>query len=287
MGKTIFPLHRFAAISGPITVLALCAVAISACATRTVTEKVFDEDRVTVSLRGETKSGIPVDRGYGHPAAIAPTRLANVLSRIDLRGEGEKSSERRPAIGAEGLYAIAEGLAIGLSEADPSQEIAVLAIRKQKRFGIFDRDFLTSFVAYAKGEQLYIHMSRSDWEIGRQKLDRIPQPQRGKHPMKFRIVPSRGMALVDPQSVAVDWRGKIFDTASRSRITPDGKVVRRTILLESAPERTPATEVDQPIPGGLSARARARLSDLEEQRAEGQVSESEYQLRRREILDSP
>jgi len=272
---------------GSIAVLAFCALALTACTTRTVTQKVFDKDRVTVTLRSETKSGTPVDRGYAHPAAIAPSRLANILSRIDLRGEGKKSNERRPAMGAEGLYAIAEGLAIGLSQADPSQEIAVLSIRKHKRFGVFDRDYLTSFVAYAKGEQLYIHMSRSDWEIGRQKNDRVPQPQRGKHPMQFRIVPSRGMALVDPQSVAIDWRGKIFDQATRARIAPDGKMVRRTILLESKPEQTPAVEFDEPIPAGLSPVALRRLSDLEEQRSHGQVSESEYRLRRREILDSP
>jgi len=269
-----------------IAVFALSAVALAACATRTVTERVFDEDRVTVTLRSEAKSGTPVDKGYAHPAVIAPTRLANILSRIDLRGEGKESNERRPALGAEGLFVIAEGLAIGLSEADPSQEIVVLAIRKHKRFGLFDRDYLTSFIAYAKGEQLYLHMSRSDWEIGRQKNDRLPQPQRGRHPMKFRIVPSRGMVRVDHQSVAVDWRGKIFDTATRARITPDGKVVRRTILLESTQERTPVTEVDEPIPANLSATARRRIADLEEQRAKGQVSESEYQLRRREILDS-
>ena len=287
-GRTSFMgLRRSAATATPFTVLALCAVALGACATRTVTEEVFDEDRVTVMLRGETKAGEPVNRGYAHPAAIAPTRLANILSRIDLRGEGDERNERRPAIGVDSLYTIAEGLSKALSEAGPSQEIVVLAIRKHKRFGVFDRDYLTSFISYAKGEQLYLHLSRSDWEIGRGKNDRTPQPQRGKHPMKFRIIPSRGMALVDHQSVAIDWRGTLFETATRSRLSPDGKVVRRTILIESAPEQIPTAEVDEPIPTGMSATALRRLADLEEQRSQGQVSESEYQLRRREILRTP
>ena len=280
-------LRRFAKTATPVTVLVLCAAALGACATRTVTEKVFDEDRVTVTLRGEQKGGAPVDRGYAHPASISPTRLANILSRLDLRREGEDSNQHRPAVGTQALYPIAKGLSKALSLAGPSQEIVVLAIRKHKRFGIFDRDYLTSFIAYAKGEQLYLHLSRSDWEIGRGKNDRVPQPKRGKHPQDFRVIPSHGMALVDSQSVAIDWRGEIFETASRSRITPDGKVVRRTILYESAPAQTPVAEIDEPVASGLSATALRRLADLEEQRAKGQVSESEYHLRRREIVRAP
>ena len=280
-------LRRTVTTATAVAALALCALTLGACATRTVTEKVFDEDRVTVTLRGETKGGTPVDRGYAHPSEIAPTRLANILSRIDLRGAGDDSDERRPAIDTGALYTVAEGLSKALSEAGPSQELVVLAIRNQKHFGVFDRDYLTSFIAYAKGEQLYIHMSRTDWDLGRKKNDRIPQPRLGKHPQDFRIIPSRGMALVDSQSVAVDWRGNIFATASRSRISPDGKVVRRTILLESAPEPAPLAEADEPIPAGLSATALRRLADLEEQRSKGQVSESEYSLRRREILTPP
>jgi hypothetical protein len=279
-------LRRLTPIATRFTVLVICSLALGACATRTVTEKVFDDDRVTATLRGQTKSGVPVDRGYAHPAVIAPTRIANILSRIDLRGEGDERNERRPAIGTDSLYTIGDGLSKALSEADPSQEIVVLAIRKHKNFGIFDRDFLTSFIAYTKGEQLYIHMSRSDWEVGRKKNDRIPEPKLGDHPMKFRVVPSRGMALIDSQSVAADWRGTIFDTASRTSVTPDGKVVRRTILLEAESEPAQVAPIDEPLPAGLSATALRRLSDLEEQRERGQVSDSEYRVRRSEILDA-
>jgi len=280
-------LRRFVTRPATAISLALCATALAACATRTVSEQVFDEDHVTIKLRGETRGATPVDRGYAHPATISPTRLSNILSRIDVRGVGDGGDERQPAIDSHALYTIGRGLSKALSEADPSQEVVVLAIRKHKRFGVFDRDYLTRFIAYVKGEQLYIHMSRADWELGRGKHDRIPEPRRGKHPQEFRIIPSRGMAQVDTQSVAVDWRGKLFETASRSQVTPDGKVVRRTILLESAPARSPVAEAEEPIPAGLSATALRRLADLEEQRARGQVSESEYQLRRREILDAP
>ena len=262
------------------------AIAIGGCATRSVTEKIYDEGRVTVNLRGEARGDSPVDRGFAHPAALAAVRLAHILSRIDLRIDGKGGDERRSAIPTGSLYQIAEGLSLALGKADSSQEIVVHAIRKEKRFGLFDRDYLTSFVAYVKGAQLYIHMSRSDWEIPDRRKKRLPQPQVGEHPMKFRIVPSRGMAMVGRQSVAVDWRGEVFAQPSRSRITPEGKVVRRTILLESDPEQRVFERDSSPLPQGLSATALRRLADLEEQRSLGQVSEPEYRNRRHEILRS-
>ncbi len=102
--------------------------------------------------------------------------------------------------------------------------------------------------------------------------------------MKFRLIPSRGLAMVDRQGVAIDWPGAAFAKPSRTRITPDGKVVRRTILMEAAPQKGIVPEDESPLPPGLSATALRRLADLEEQRSRGQVSEAEYTSRRREIL---
>ncbi len=266
--------------------LSALAIAIAGCATRSLTEKVYDEERVTVALRGETQRGSPVDRGFGHPAAISAVRLAHILSRIDLRTKGKSGDERRSAIPTGSLYQIAEGLSLALGKADSSQEIVVNAIRKEKRFGIFDRDYLTSLVAYVRGAQLYLHLTRSDWKIPKKRKERLPQPQVGEHPMKFRVVPSPGMAIVDSQSVAVDWRGEVFARPSRARVTPDGKVVRRTILLESNSKQRAVERDSSPLPPGLSATSLRRLADLEEQRGKGQIGESEYRSRRDEILRS-
>ena len=38
------------------------------------------------------------------PATISTARLANILSRIDIRPEGKKDAERRAAVPAELLY---------------------------------------------------------------------------------------------------------------------------------------------------------------------------------------
>ena len=278
-------LRKRAAVAALLSILAATS---GGCAARTVTEKVFDEGRVTMTLRGETKGGSPVDRGYNHPATVAPVRLAHILARIDLRTDGKSGEERRPAISTGSLHRIADGLSHALSQADTSQEVAALAIRKEKRFGLFDRDYLTSFVAYVKGEQLYIHVSRVDWQIPKdvpkKRAGRLPEPRRGEYPMSFRVIPSRGMAMIDRQSVAIDWRGEVFAQPSRTRTTPDGKVVRRTILMEAEPEKGIVEEETSPLPSGLSATALRRLADLEEQRALGQVSRTEYRSRRHEIL---
>lgn len=260
------------------------AVFVTACATRTLSEKIYDVDRVQVSLRGDVTSGGPVDRGFNQPVTISAVRLGHILSRIDLRTEADDSSQRSPAFAAERLFNLAEGVSKALAEADSSQEIVVMWVRKEKRFGIFDRDYLTSFVAYVKGEQLYLHVARTDWEIPEKRKDRLPQPHRGEHPMKFRVLPSRGMTLVDSQSVAVDWRSRVFEKETRTRVSAGGRVVRRTILFESAADQAAATKNEDPLPQNLSATALRRLADLEEQREKGQLSQSEYDERRREIL---
>ena len=75
--------------------------------------------------------------------------------------EGKEEGERRPAIPTETLYTIAEGVSSALAKAGPDQELAVLSIRNQKHFGLFDRNFLTSFVTYVKGEQLSVDRDRT------------------------------------------------------------------------------------------------------------------------------
>ena len=63
--------------------------------------------------------------------AIAPVRLAHILSRIDMRqGEGAES-KRVAAIPLETLFLIGDAMAEGLAKADPDQEVVVKAIPKQ------------------------------------------------------------------------------------------------------------------------------------------------------------
>ncbi len=279
---------------GRLAAAGLCAlllVATSGCIARTVREDVFKEGDTEVFLRATKKGSKLVDRGYDHPISIAPVRIAHMLSRMDLRLPESNAffklqkdkKDRVPAFELELLYVIADGVSQALAKAKPSQEVVVMSVHQAKSFLIFDRDFLTNFVAYVKGDQLYVHMNRYSWEIPPRREDRLPEPHVGEHPMDFKLIPSEGMALVDEQSGAFDWRNPIFKRPTRTRITPGGKVVRKTILMEMDDEQAPAA-AGSALPANLSPEALRDLADLEEIRRKGDISESEYNRRKRAIL---
>ena len=277
--------------SAALTLAILVAIAMvgSGCTTRTIRKTFYEDTSTRVVLRHQAKGREVIDRGYGHPVAIAPVRLAHVLSRIDVRTEAKKGAQRAPAVPTEALYVIADPLSKGLLEADSSQEIAVYYTRRTKRFGIFDRHFLTSFVTYVEDDRLYIHLSRTDWEIPETgKNERLPEPRVGDYVMEFRVVPSKGMTQVDGQSVAAAWRNSVFKKPSRTRITPSGEVVRRTILMESEEEagETTAESAFERLPENLSSATLRELADLEDERHRGEITEAEYNARRRQIIRS-
>lgn len=258
------------------------------CISRSARSVIVDDGYTVVSLRQQKRWGKVVDQGYQHPAYIAPVRIGYVLSRIDLRtGDGE----RLPAIPLKTLFTIADGISKALGEADSSQTVVVQSIRRDKHWGVFDRKYLTSLLCYLKDDLLYVQVSRSDWEIPprRQELAErggqdLPETWPGEFPMDFRLISDRAMTLVDQQSVAVDWRDDIFAKATRTRVTPSGRVVRREVLMESAEDETdygpePTRNVDD-----LSLEQLRELTELEEARQRGQVTEAEYGAAKRRIL---
>jgi len=275
------PRHALAALP----LLALLALA---CKTP-VKEDVFSEGPVKVFLRSEKtwQFGSLIEKNYDHPITISPVRIAHILSRIDVRVAGK----REPAIPTDLLFSIAEGMSRSLQRAGGEQEVVVMATEKERRIGIFDHDFLTSFVAYVKGPQLYIYMARIHWEVPAKQRDDPPQPQIGEERMAFRLYPSKGMELVEGQGVAAEWRNEIFARPTRTKVLPTGQVVRKNILLESDDEEPPAaSDTDQqgPVveaPRGLSPAQLRALADLEEARQAGEITEAEYAARQQEILN--
>ncbi len=252
----------------------------SGCLTRTVRTDVFNQKYTEVFLRGEKRGRAPVDRGYDHPAVASPIRLLNILSRIDLRLDAKHGSRRQPAIPIETIAQISKGLSKALAAANSTQQAVVLSIRREKRFGIFDRKYLTSFVAYVKDDLLYIHLSRSEWEIPKRRREKLPEPHVGKQVMRFRVLPSSGMTTVNPQAIAVAWRSPIFERGSRVKTLPGGKQVRRTVVMETPEKR----DDSKALPENLMPETLRKLADLEELRRGGDISEGEYNLRRNEIL---
>jgi len=266
--------------------LVACAVTFAGCITQTTT--ILDAKGITVQLiskRGEKL-------GLNQPVTIAPARLSHILARIDIRLPVKKGQQRVPAFNIESLAPISEALAAGLREAGPNQRVVVYSIRREKRFGIFDTQYLTSFIAYVHGENLFVHLSRSDWEVPPRRKERLPAPEIGDFPSKFRILPGKAMKLVDQQSLAIAWQDEVFAQPTRTRVTPSGQVVRKTILMESEePESDAGPEAgaarpaqEATIPAGISAETLRALADLEDQRQRGEISESDYEGKRREIL---
>ena len=267
----------------------------SACITRAIRVPVFDEEGTEVYLRAKKSGGGVVERGFGHPAQISAVRMAHILSRIDLRTaeskrflRSTKPSERMPAIPLAALYVIADGLSQALATADPNQEIVVRSLQKEKRLAIFDHSYLTSFISYVQDDQLFVHLSRFDWEVPKSgQNEKLPEPEVDREVMKFRLIPSEAMTLMAPQALAVDWRDPIFKRPTRTRVTPDGKVLRKTILMElqEAPE-----DDEDPLSTGIPANASPQtlrdLADLEEVRRQGLITESQYRIRKRQILEA-
>jgi hypothetical protein len=272
-------------IAGRTVLAAALALACAGCVTRGVVEPVFDKDRIQVKLRGHKRGTKTIEKGYEHPLTISEVRAAHILSRIDLRKDEKKGPMRVPAIPTEMIYTMGEGLSKAFAQADSTQEIVVMAVRREKRLGIFDRKFLTTFVAYREQDQVHIHLNMVDWEIPLYREDRLPEPQIDYETSKFRVIPTAAMTPTSPTAVAVEWRNPIFAKATRTQITPGGRVVRRTILMESpeeAPDQAPAPL--PAMPDHLAPETLRKLADLEDARRRGDLSETEYTAERRRIL---
>ena len=269
-----------------LAALVACATALAGCMTTKKT--ILEQKGITVQLISKRGDNVKLN----HPLIIAPVRLSHMLARIDIRLSVKEGQQRVPAFHVESLDLISEGLAKGLREARPNQRVIVYSIRREKRFGIFDTNYLTSFVAYVHRENLFLHLSRSEWEIPPRKKDRLPEPKIGEFPTKFRILPGKAMKMVDEQSLAIAWSDKIFERPTRTRITPSGQMMRKTILMESEePESDPDTGEAKPaetlnIPAGISAKTLRELADLEERRQRGEISEYDYEQQRTKILDA-
>ncbi|MCG8587752.1 MAG: DMAP1-binding domain-containing protein [Proteobacteria bacterium] len=262
----------------------LGAVAVGGCATRTIRETISDAGGIEVTLRHQQKGRTVIAREFGHPVAISATRLAHILARIDVEDREAAERERRNAISTDLLTPLSEALSAAFERANSDQEIAIVAIRRERRFGVFTRKFLTSFVAYRKNDLLHVHLSRIDWEIPKQREERLPEPRAGDRVMDFRAIPTDGMRNTGSQSLAVSWRDPVFAQARRIQPGVGTKIRRRTILMDSPipdEEAGGATDTD---PLALPPEALRELADLEEQRQTGILSEAEYRLRRDAVL---
>lgn len=270
-----------------VALLALLATSVlaSGCMTKTIRTPVFEENFTEVYLRHEARAGKPVDRGFSHPATIAPVRITNLLARIEVRKEEEK--DRLPAIGTDLLYPAGEGISRALAKADPSQSVIVMARERKRSMGVFTQDYLTSLIVWVEGDKIFIKLGSLDAPLSKNPNDKVPEPEFDKIVGKNRVVPSEGLNTEGPQVVSANWRDPIFKDTGVLHVRAGGKVVRRTVLMDSGGEGEippePLSGAPAP-PAGLSSTALRALADLEDARRRGEVTEADYQSRRRQIL---
>jgi len=258
------------------------ALGSAGCAATYVRTPVFKQGETQIYLRGLEKHGKPIERGFEHPLAIAPVRLTNILARLEVKGKGDKE-QRKPAIPTGVLYDIGEGAAQALGKANSSQEVVVMAVERRRSLGVFTTNYATTLLLWGQDGKLMIKLGKLDEPMSRDPNDKLQEPSADESDLKKRkALPGDGVEPKGPMLVAVDWRDPVF-TQSAVRIRPGGEVVRRTILLET-PEDKPAKEGGSVPPDSLSPEALRALADLEETRRRGELTESEYQSRRRAIL---
>jgi hypothetical protein len=264
--------------------LAGAAFVASGCMTKVVKTPVYDENKVSVFLRHEAKGGKPVERSFTHPANIAPVRLTNVLSRIEVR-KGD-SPDREPAISTDMLFPIGEGISRAFAKANSTQEIVVMATQRRRNMGIFTQDYLTSLVVWNQDDKLFVKLGHLDWALPKDPNEKVSEPKVNDVIGKSRAVPSDGIAAEGQQLVTANWRDPLFRDSGAISVRPGGQVVRRTVLMDSGEEVAPSEPSGGvPVPPqGLSPNALRALADLEESRRRGELTEADYQARRRQIV---
>jgi hypothetical protein len=268
-----------------LAALLVALLGVAGCGTRYARVPIHADDTAQVVLRAELRDGKPLDRDFAHPATISGVRLAHMLAQIDVRVDeaDDGLDSRRPAIPTELVYPLGELLSKAFAAADPSQEIVIQALRRERRLGLFTQSFATSFVAYVGSDDLlHLQLSRLDWPVPKGQEEELREPVPGREVMAFRVLASEGVDPTGHQTVAVHWRDERFRNPTTVRVGPGGKVTRRTVLME---DEAPAEE---PVPEGVALptdpEALRALADLEEARRSGEITEAEYQRRRRALL---
>jgi hypothetical protein len=83
----------------------------------------------------------------------------------------------------------------------------------------------------------------------------------------------------------VNWRDPIFREPTHVRVGSGGRLLRRSVLMESAPDSAGQPEPEpNALPADLPPETLRALADLQEQRAAGEISETAYHQKRRDLL---
>jgi hypothetical protein len=265
--------------------VALCTLG---CGPKLVRETVFENERALVQLRHLADGGKSVARGRAHPAVIADVRLAHILASITHE---DRKGERSPTIRSEHVYELAEGMAKAFERAGPDDEVAAVAYVRDRHLRIFTTERVTAFRSWVDTTgELVIEFFAIEQDLpepdarGPTRAWEPPAELSGDHP-PFKLIPADAQRAAGPRGLAIAWRDDYYRRPVAMRIR-GGKVRRRTVLLEApVDEVAPAAAQPAPVPADLSDPQRRALDQLEAERREGRVRETDYQRRRILILE--
>ena len=264
-----------------LRIVTFCALIGLGCGAHYVRVPLVETPELTLTLRSQTKSGAPVARGFSHPAALSAARAENALARIEVRETARGDETRRPAIPPELARPLGRALADALGRADATQEVVVRARRRERKLGVFSRNFATSFVAFVDAQQrLQVHLVDADRELPPGDDAPLPEPIAGRSLHAIKALPGAHIETLGQRGVAIDYRAALFEQAA-----PRAGAGRRTILMETA--QPGALKASGEVPASADpARLRA-LAELDAARRAGTISEAEYQRRRAELAEAP
>ncbi|HTO09207.1 MAG TPA: hypothetical protein VMR86_19305 [Myxococcota bacterium] len=272
---------------------ALAALVLAGCGPKLVRDRVYDNPQVRVELQRREQGGQVIPRGYAHPATIADVRIAHILGSLTFENNDK---ERKPMIRSEHLYDLAAGIAKALAKATPDDEVAAASFPMDRRLGIFSDDRVTSFRLHIEGDAMRIEFMNVEDPLEKEgsKVSfrdyEIPSDLPTLAP-RYTIITSDSISKFGTRGVTVAWRDDTF----RRPITMkdrEGRVKKRTVLMEMPNENMPpAGAGKQPLahqdrPPGLSDAQVRALDHADEDRANGSITEPEYQKRRRLILEN-
>lgn len=267
-------------------VLAAASLWLAGCGPKLVRQRIFDTPAVRVETRHREQGGGAIARGYSHPATISDVRLAHILGNLSFTDKDEK--QQRPVIRSADAYALGEGISKALEQATPDDEVAAAAFPMDRQLGIFSDARVTAFRVWLEGDDLKFEfflveaplekdgakLSYREWEIPSETPNSAPP---------FKLVPGKAQTRLGPDGVSVAWRDDYF----RKPVAQSGGR-RRTVLMELPPEKeeSATAPAKSALPPSLSDQQIRALDEADADRASGQITESEYQHRRRLILEN-
>jgi hypothetical protein len=279
--------RAFGRLSSICLILLVCNGLLAGCVTRTLRSPIIDRTGIQVDLVREARGFTTIPRGFQHPAIISKERLVNILNAVEIETRGDDNVViEQPAFRPEIVEETARALSEAFAEAGPDQEIAVKAIRKQMKLGVFYTKYLTSFLAYMENGYLYLILNRVDWSIPERKEKDLPEPRRDDAPMNFRVVSGDYLFYAGPQALEIAWQDPVFREPYRLPGSSKGQLRRREVIEQSPIPKDEQdassagdTTLDQLSPDQLRA-----LADLEDDRRQGRITEAAYQRARRQLL---